>query len=184
VKRRADAIENFYSEEFEAVLVRNQCPENKRRMAQKWAEYAVHDVLESLNVGLSGTDDWVLAYNGALDSVYPPEEAEVNTSPQMLEANPMDLEMTDKCKEACYEWREKVASALEMMDTRTRGEEAFQEQYNEAMRGFQILANRMIPLRCMGTSRDLSNATQFIFLTLRELDEGDETRGSTTQLGI
>jgi len=118
-----------------------------------------------LNEILSKATKWVDALHDAIDLVFPLEHDQLP-----LEKEPAKLKMTQKCMEACFQWRALVKSAMHSLDM-PRRDEAFNTEFLTAMSGFRILANQMLPLSCIGNKEDTANSTKFVFSTLRELHE-------------
>jgi len=58
--------------------------------------------------------------------------------------------------------------------TRPKSGEENLMQYLETTRELRLLANRMLPLKCMGNEDNLTNSIKFVLLTLREIDEKTE----------
>jgi len=164
----------------------NECKDDDWRTAHVWVVNARENAFGDLNEILSKSQGWVKAYEDAINLVYPPLDlASVGiTSNDVEQVEPgvkswLDSpevawdRATELCKAACNEWRDKVKGALK--DRPTSGRENI-IKYVKAMRGFRILANRMLPLKCMGEKNNLTNSTKFVLLTLREFVEKMATK--------
>jgi len=161
-----------YEEWWNTVASEKKCIGEHWSNAHGWVVNAKENAIEDLNEILSKSQGWVNAYGDAKNLVNPlaPVSEGITSETEVkswLNYFPeVEDRATEYCKAACKEWRDKVERALK--DIPTSGEENL-IKYVEAMRGFQILANRMLPLKCMGNEENLANSTKFVFLTLREL---------------